>query len=172
MKLKKYITLLLSALMLMCVLAGCGPNVEHRFDTTEYSAQAEATMRSISRELARMDSLLAGHNADLDAAFARYEDGKPGRPGGDVADTAITRDALNDWAARPGRRLYVYAESGAAIEDYLSVWYTQLGDVYSALNSLSAEQWEKLDGETVSVTGMLVKAGGKTYVETEVTCEG
>ena len=172
MKLKKYIPLFLSALLLVCLLAGCGPSVEHRFDTTEYSAQAEATMRSISRELARMDSLLAGHNADLDAAFARYEDGKPGRPGGDVADTAITRDALNDWAARPGRRLYVYAESGATIEEYLSVWYGQLGDVYSALNSLSAEQWEKLDGETVSVTGMLVKAGGRTYVETEVTCEG
>ena len=170
MKLKKYITLLLSALMLMCVLAGCGPSVEHRFDTTEYSAQAEATMRSISRELARMDSLLAGHNADLDAAFARYEDGKPGRPEGNVADTAITQDALNDWAARPGRKLYVYTESGTTIEEYLSVWYAQLGDVYSALNSLSAEQWEKLDGETVSVTGMLVKAGGRTYVETELTC--
>ena len=170
MKLKKYITLLLSALQLMCVLAGCGPNVEHRFDTTEYSAQAEATMRSISRELARMDSLLAGHNADLDAAFARYEDGKPGRPEGNVADTAITQDALNDWAARPGRKLYVYTESGTTIEEYLSVWYGQLGDVYSALNSLSAEQWANLDGETVSVTGMLVKAGGKTYVETEVTC--
>ena len=117
-----------------------------------------------------MDSLLAGHNADLDAAFARYEDGKPGRPGGDVADTTITQDALNDWAARPGRELYVYVESGTTIEEYLSVWYAQLGDVYSALNSLSAEQWEKLDGETVSVTGMLVKAGGRTYVETEVTC--
>ena len=116
------------------------------------------------------DSLLAGHNADLDAAFARYEDGKPGRPGGDVADTTITQDALNDWAARPGRKLYVYAESGATIEEYLSVWYAQLGDVYSALNALSAEQWANLDGETVSVTGMLVKAGGKTYVETEVTC--
>ena len=102
MKLKKYIPLFLSALLLVCLLAGCGPNVEHRFDTTEYSAQAEATMRNISRELARMDSLLAGHNAELDAAFARYEDGKPGRPGGDVADTAITRAALNDWAARPG----------------------------------------------------------------------
>ena len=113
---------------------------------------------------------MASHNADLDAAFARYEDGKPGRPEGDVADTAITQDALNDWAAHPGRKLYVYAESGSAIEDYLSVWYGQLGDVYSALNSLSAEQWEKLDGETVSVTGMLVKAGGKTYVQTEVTC--
>ena len=172
MKRKHYLPLFLSALLLVCLLAGCGPSVEHRFDTTEYSAQAEATMRSISRELARMDSLLAGHNAELDAAFARYEDGKPGRPGGDVADTAITQDALNDWAARPGRKLYVYAESGAAIEDYLSVWYTQLGDVYSALNSLSAEQWENLDGETVSVTGMLVKAGGRTYVETEVTCEG
>ena len=172
MKLKKYIPLFLSALLLVYLLAGCGPNVEHRFDTTEYSAQAEATMRSISRELARMDSLLAGHNADLDAAFARYEDGKPGRPGGDVADTAITQDALNDWAARPGRKLYLYAESGSAIEEYLSVWYGQLGDVYSALNALSAEQWENLDGETVSVTGMLVKAGGKTYVETEVTCEG
>ena len=170
MKLEKYITLFLSALMLMCVLAGCGPNVEHRFDTTEYSAQAEATMRSISRELARMDSLLAGHNADLDAAFARYEDGKPGRPEGNVADTAITQDALNDWAARPGRKLYVYTESGTTIEEYLSVWYAQLGDVYSALNSLSAKQWEKLDGETVSVTGMLVKAGGRTYVETELTC--
>ena len=170
MKLKKYITLLLSALLLVCVLAGCGPSVEHRFDTTEYSAQAEATMRSISRELARMDSLLAGHNADLDAAFARYEDGKPGRPEGNVADTAITQDALNDWAARPGRKLYVYTESGTTIEEYLSVWYGQLGDVYSALNSLSAEQWEKLGGETVSVTGMLVKAGGRTYVETELTC--
>ena len=170
MKLKKYITLLLSALLLVCVLAGCGPNVEHRFDTTEYSAQAEATMRSISRELARMDSLLAGHNADLDAAFARYEDGKPGRPEGNVADTAITQDALNDWAARPGRKLYVYTESGTTIEEYLSVWYAQLGDVYSALNSLSAEQWANLDGETVSVTGMLVKAGGRTYVETELTC--
>ena len=170
MKLKKYITLLLSALLLVCVLAGCGPSVEHRFDTTEYSAQAEATMRSISRELARMDSLLAGHNADLDAAFARYEDGKPGRPEGNVADTAITQDALNDWAARPGRKLYVYTESGTTIEEYLSVWYGQLGDVYSALNALSAEQWEKLDGETVSVTGMLVKAGGRTYVETELTC--
>ena len=170
MKLKKYITLLLSALLLVCVLAGCGPSVEHRFDTTEYSAQAEATMRNISRELARMDSLLAGHNAELDAAFARYEDGKPGRPEGNVADTAITQDALNDWAARPGRKLYVYTESGTTIEEYLSVWYAQLGDVYSALNSLSAEQWEKLDGETVFVTGMLVKAGGRTYVETEVTC--
>ena len=170
MKLKKHITLLLSALLLVCLLAGCGPSVEHRFDTTEYSAQAEATMRSISRELARMDSLLAGHNADLDAAFARYEDGKPGRPEGNVADTAITQDALNDWAARPGRKLYVYTESGTTIEEYLSVWYAQLGDVYSALNSLSAEQWEKLDGETVSVTGMLVKAGGRTYVETELTC--
>ena len=172
MKNKHYLTLFLAALTLLCTLTACTPNVEHRFDTTEYSAQAEATMRNISRELARMDSLLAGHNAELDAAFARYEDGKPGRPGGDVADTAITQDALNDWAARPGRRLYVYAESGAAIEEYLSVWYTQLGDVYSALNALSAEQWEKLDGETVSVTGMLVKAGGRTYVETEVTCEG
>ena len=172
MKNKHYLTLFLAALTLLCTLTACAPNVEHRFDTTEYSAQAEATMRNISRELARMDSLLAGHNAELDAAFARYEDGKPGRPGGDVADTAITRDALNDWAARPGRRLYVYAESGATIEDYLSVWYTQLGEVYSALNSLSAEQWKKLDGETVSVTGMLVKAGGKTYVQTEVTCEG
>ena len=112
----------------------------------------------------------AGHNADLDAAFARYEDGNPGRPEGNVANPAITQDALNDWAARPGRELYVYADSGATIEEYLSVWYAQLGDVYSALNSLSAEQWEKLDGETVSVTGMLVKAGGKTYVQTEVTC--
>ena len=170
MKPKRYLTLFLSALLLVCLLAGCGPSVEHRFDTTEYSAQAEATMRSISRELARMDSLLAGHNADLDAAFARYEDGKPGRPEGNVADTAITQDALNDWAARPGRKLYVYTESGTTIEEYLSVWYAQLGDVYSALNSLSAEQWEKLDGETVSVTGMLVKAGGRTYVETELTC--
>ena len=170
MKRKHYLPLFLSALLLVCVLAGCGPNVEHRFDTTEYSAQAEATMRSISQQLARMDSLLASHNADLDAAFARYEDGKPGRPEGDVADTAITQDALNDWAARPGRKLYVYAESGSAIEEYLSVWYAQLGDVYSALNALSAEQWAKLDGETVSVTGMLVKAGGKTYVETELTC--
>ena len=172
MKHKRYLTLFLAALTLFCILTACAPNVEHRFDTTEYSAQAEATMRSISRELARMDSLLTGHNADLDAAFARYEDGKPGRPGGDVADTAITQDALNDWAARPGRKLYVYAESGSAIEEYLSVWYAQLGDVYSALNALSAEQWAKLDGETVSVTGMLVKAGGRTYVETEVTCEG
>ena len=170
MKHKRYLTLFLAALTLLCTLTACGPSVEHRFDTTEYSAQAEATMRSISQQLARMDSLLAGHNADLDAAFARYEDGKPGRPGGDVADTAITQDALNDWAARPGRRLYVYAESGTTIEEYLSVWYGQLGDVYSALNSLTAEQWEKLDGETVSVTGMLVKAGGKTYVETELTC--
>ena len=170
MKRKHYLPLFLSALLLVCVLAGCGPNVEHRFDTTEYSAQAEATMRSISQQLTRMDSLLAGHNADLDAAFARYEDGKPGRPEGDVADTAITQDALNDWAARPGRKLYVYAESGSAIEEYLSVWYGQLGDVYSALNSMSAEQREKLDGETVSVTGMLVKTGGKTYVETCITC--
>ena len=170
MKLKKYIPLFLSALLLVCVLAGCAPNVEHRFDTTEYSAQAEATMRSISQQLARMDSLLANHNADLDAAFARYEDGKPGRPEGNVADTTIAQDALNDWAARPGRRLYVYAESGTTIEEYLSVWYAQLGSVYSALNSLSAEQWENLDGETVSVTGMLVKTGGKTYVETCITC--
>ena len=170
MKLKNYIPLFLSALLLVCLLAGCAPNVEHRFDTTEYSAQAEATMRSISRELTRMDSLLASHNADLDAAFARYEDGKPGRPGGDVADTAITQDALNDWAARPGRELYVYAESGSAIEEYLSVWYAQLGSVYSALNSLSAEQWKNLDGETVSVTGMLVKTGDTTYVETCITC--
>ena len=170
MKCKRYLPLFLSALLLVCVLAGCAPNVEHRFDTTEYSAQAEATMRSISRELARMDSLLAGHNAELDAAFARYEDGKPGRPDGDVADTAITQDALNDWAARPGRKLYVYAESGSAIEEYLSVWYAQLGSVYSALNSLSAEQWEDLDGETVSVTGMLVKSGDTTYVETCITC--
>ena len=170
MKRKHYLPLFLSVLLLVCVLAGCGPNVEHRFDTTEYSAQAEATMRSISQQLTRMDSLLAGHNADLDAAFARYEDGKPGRPGGDVADTAITQDALNDWAARPGRKLYVYAESGSAIEEYLSVWYAQLGDVYSALNSLSAEQWENLDGETVSVTGMLVKTGDTTYVETCITC--
>ena len=170
MKRKHYIPLLLATLTLLCTLTACGPSVEHRFDTTEYSPQAEATMRSISRELARMDSLLASHNADLDAAFARYEDGKPGRPEGDVANTAITQDALNDWAARPGRRLYVYTESGTTIEEYLSVWYAQLGDVYSALNSLSAEQWEKLDGETVSVTGMLVKAGGKTYVQTEVTC--
>ena len=170
MKPKRYLTLFLSALLLVCILAGCAPNVEHRFDTTEYSAQAEATMRSISRELARMDSLLASHNADLDAAFARYEDGKPGRPEGNVADTTITQDALNDWAARPGRELYVYVESGTTIEEYLSVWYGQLGGVYSALNALSAEQWENLDGETVSVTGMLVKAGGKTYVQTEVTC--
>ena len=170
MKSKHYITLFLSALLLVCLLTACAPNVEHRFDTTEYSAQAEATMRSISRELARMDSLLAGHNADLDAAFARYEDGKPGRPEGNVANTAITQDALNDWAARPGRKLYVYAESGTTIEAYLSVWYNQLGSVYSALNSLTAEQWEKLDGETVSVTGMLVQSGDKTYVQTEVTC--
>ena len=170
MKTVKPLALLAIIATLFCTLTACAPNVEHRFDTTEYSAQAEATMRSISQQLARMDSLLAGHNAELDAAFARYEDGKPGRPGGDVADTAITRDALNDWAARPGRKLYVYTESGTTIEEYLSVWYAQLGDVYSALNSLSAEQWEKLDGETVSVTGMLVKAGGRTYVETELTC--
>ena len=170
MKRRRSLTFLFAVLTLLCTLSACAPNVEHRFDATEYSAQAEATMRSISRELARMDSLLAGHNADLDAAFARYEDGKPGRPEGNVANTAITQDALNDWAARPGRELYVYAESGATIEEYLSVWYGQLGDVYSALNSLTAEQWENLDGETVSVTGMLVKAGGKTYVETEVTC--
>ena len=39
MKPKRYLTLFLSALMLVCVLAGCAPNVEHRFDTTEYSAQ-------------------------------------------------------------------------------------------------------------------------------------
>ena len=170
MRIKKFLMVALATMTLFCTLTACAPNVEHRFDTTEYSAQAEATMRSISRELARMDSLLAGHNADLDAAFARYEDGKPGRPEGNVADTAITQDALNDWAARPGRKLYVYTESGTTIEEYLSVWYAQLGDVYSALNSLSAEQWEKLDGETVSVTGMLVKAGGRTYVETELTC--
>ena len=71
MKLKHYITLLLAALTLFCTLTACAPNVEHRFDTTEYSAQAEATMRSHSGELARMDSLLAGHNAVLDEAFAR-----------------------------------------------------------------------------------------------------
>ena len=170
MKTVKPLALLAIIATLLCTLTACAPNVEHRFDTTEYSAQAEATMRSISRELARMDSLLASHNADLDAAFARYEDGKPGRPEGNVANTAITQDALNDWAARPGRELYVYAESGSAIEEYLSVWYGQLGDVYSALNALSAEQWENLDGETVSVTGMLVKTGGKTYVETCITC--
>ena len=102
MKLKKYITLALAALTMVCTLAACAPNVEHRFDVNEYSAQAEATMRSISQQLAQMDSLLAVHNADLDAAFARYEDGKPGRPEGNVANTAITQDALNDWAARPG----------------------------------------------------------------------
>ena len=50
------------------------------------------------------------------------------------------------------------------------MWYNQLGSVYSALNSLTAEQWAKLDGETVSVTGMLVQSGDKTYVQTEVTC--
>ena len=170
MKLKKYITLALAALTMVCTLAACAPNVEHRFDVNEYSAQAEATMRSISQQLAQMDSLLAVHNADLDAAFARYEDGKPGRPEGNVANTAITQDALNDWAARPGRKLYVYAESGTTIEAYLSVWYNQLGSVYSALNSLTAEQWANLDGETVSVTGMLVQSGDKTYVQTEVTC--
>ena len=38
------------------------------------------------------------------------------------------------------------------------------------MKSLAAEQWGKRDGGRVSVTGMLVKAGGKTYVETEVTC--
>ena len=48
MKLKKYITLLLSALMLVCAMTACGPDVEHRFDTEEYSARAEATMRSIA----------------------------------------------------------------------------------------------------------------------------
>ena len=170
MKRRRSLTFLFAVLTLLCTLSACAPNVEHRFDTTEYSAQAEATMRSISQQLTRMDSLLASHNADLDAAFARYEDGKPGRPGGDVADTAITQDALNDWAARPGRKLHVYAESGSAIEEYLSVWYAQLGSVYSALNSLSAEQWENLDGETVSVTGMLVKTGDTTYVETCITC--
>ena len=52
MKLKKYITLLLSALMLVCALTACGPSVEHRFDTEEYSARAEATMRSIAQQLA------------------------------------------------------------------------------------------------------------------------
>ena len=170
MKRRRFLTFLFAVLTLLCTLTACAPNVEHRFDTTEYSAQAEATMRSISQQLTRMDSLLASHNADLDAAFARYEDGKPGRPDGDVADTAITQDALNDWAARPGRKLYVYAESGSAIEEYLSVWYAQLGSVYSALNALSAEQWANLDGETVSVTGMLVKTGDTTYVETCITC--
>ena len=167
---KKYLLLLAAAVLSVCMLAACGPTVEHRFDDNTYSAQAEATMRSISQELGRMESLLNSHNVKLDAAFARYEDGQPGRPEGDVADTAITQDALNDWAARPGRKLYVYTESGTTIEEYLSVWYGQLGDVYSALNSLSAEQWANLDGETVSVTGMLVKAGGRTYVETEVSC--
>ena len=170
MKRRRFLTFLFAVLTLLCTLTACAPNVEHRFDTTEYSAQAEATMRSISQQLTRMDSLLASHNADLDVVFARYEDGKPGRPDGDVANTAITQDALNDWAARPGRKLHVYAESGATIEEYLSVWYAQLGSVYSALNSLSAEQWENLDGETVSVTGMLVKTGDTTYVETCITC--
>ena len=98
---KKYLVLLAAAVLSVCMLAACGPTVEHRFDDNTYSAQAEATMRSISQELGRMESLLNGHNVKLDAAFARYEDGQPGRPEGDVADTAITQDALNDWAKRP-----------------------------------------------------------------------
>ena len=113
MKPKKYIALLAAAVLSVCMLAACGPTVEHRFDDNTYSAQAEATMRSISQELGRMESLLNSHNVKLDAAFARYEDGQPGRPAGDVADTAITQDALNDWAKRPRKALCFYAESGA-----------------------------------------------------------
>ena len=170
MKLKKYIALLAAAVLSVCMLAACGPTVEHRFDDNTYSAQAEATMRSISQELGRMESLLNGHNVKLDAAFARYEDGQPGRPEDDVADTAITQDALNDWAKRPRKALCFYAESGAEIETYLAVWQGQLQTAYSALNTLTAEQWAELDGTTLSVTGMLVKAGGKTYVETSLRC--
>ena len=110
---KRYIALLAAAVLSVCMLAACGPTVEHRFDDNTYSAQAEATMRSISQELGRMESLLNSHNVKLDAAFARYEDGQPGRPAGDVADTAITQDALNDWAKRPRKALCFYAESGA-----------------------------------------------------------
>ena len=101
MKLKKYITLLLSALMLVYALTACGPSVEHRFDTEEYSARAEATMRSIAQQLGRVESLANGHSVELYAAFAEYEDGRPGRPDGDVTVTTVTQDALNDWAARP-----------------------------------------------------------------------
>ena len=74
MKLKKYITLALAALTMVCTLAACAPNVEHRFDVNEYSAQAEATMRSISQQLAQMDSLLAVHNEC--GKYCHY----PGRP--------------------------------------------------------------------------------------------
>lgn len=72
MKLKKYITLLLSALMLVCAMTACGPSVEHRFDTEEYSARAEATMRSIAQQLGRVESLANGHSVELYAAFAEY----------------------------------------------------------------------------------------------------
>ena len=144
MKLKKYIALLAAAVLSVCMLAACGPTVEHRFDDNTYSAQAEATMRSISQELGRMESLLNSHNVKLDAAFARYEDGQPGRPEGDVADTAITQDALNDWAKRPRKALCFYAESGAEIETYLAVWQGQLQTAYSALHFLTPAQRARL----------------------------
>ena len=76
MKPKRYLTLFLSTLLLVCVLAGCAPNVEHRFDTTEYSAQAEATMRSISQQLARMDSLLASHTRPTHEKTGELPQGK------------------------------------------------------------------------------------------------
>lgn len=171
MKLKKYITLLLSALMLVCAMTACGPSVEHRFDTEEYSARAEATMRSIAQQLGRVESLANGHGVELYAAFAEYEDGRPGRPDGDVTVTTVTQDALNDWAARPAHKLCIYAESGDEIEEYLAAWLPQVRQMYSALNSLTEEQWQGLAGGTLSLMGELVQQGGKTYVQASIACE-
>lgn len=171
MKVKKILAIALALLVLTCMFTACGSTVEHRFDDTAYSAQAEATMRTISQNLSRVENLLNSHGVELYAAFASYEDGKPGRPAGSVSDTAITAEALDNWAAQPGRKLCFYTESGETIESYLAVWQKQIQTAYGALNTLSSEQWNHLEGKTLSMIGMLVKSGEKLYVETSMACE-
>ena len=43
--------------------------------------------------------------------------------------------------------------------------------MYSALNSLTEEQWQGLAGGTLSLMGELVQQGGKTYVQASIACE-
>ena len=170
MYIKKFLALFLAAAVLACGLAGCGATVEHHFDDDQYSAAAEAAMRSISASLGRVETLVNSHDVELYGAFAQFKDGSLGRPDGNVTDTAFTQAALDSWAQNPRHKLCTYAESGRTIEEYLPVWQRQIDAAYNALSTLTDAQWEAMHGKTLFLMGALVESGGKVYVETSLSC--